>query len=163
MAVDMFLKFEGIEGESMDSTHAKTIDVLAWSWGLSQSGTTHMGMGAGAGKASFQDLSITKYIDRSSPTLMQHVAGGKHIEKAKLIVRKAGGDPLEYYVIDMRDIMITSVATGGSGGEDRLTENVSINFADFKVIYTPQNKDGSGAAAVNFGWGIAENAPKEIA
>ncbi len=53
-----------------DSKYKDEIDVLvAWSWGAAQSGTTHVGSGGGAGKVSVQDLSITKYIDKSSPTL----------------------------------------------------------------------------------------------
>jgi type VI secretion system secreted protein Hcp len=55
MAVDMFLKVDGIEGESQDEKHAKEIDVLSWSWGMSQSGTSHMGGGGGGGKVAVQD------------------------------------------------------------------------------------------------------------
>ena len=132
MAVDMFIKLDGIKGEAQDDKHKGEIDVLAWSWGMSQSGTTHMGSGGGGGKANFQDISVTKWVDKSSPILMQYCATGKHIPKAQLIVRKAGGKPLEYIVMDLTDIMVTSVSTGGSGGEDRLTENVSLNFAEFK-------------------------------
>jgi type VI secretion system secreted protein Hcp len=72
MAVDMFMKFEGdkFKGESRDKTHPAEIDVLAWSWGMSNSGTAHMGGGAGAGKANIQDVSLTKYVDASSAALM---------------------------------------------------------------------------------------------
>ena len=57
MAVDMFIKVGTIEGESVDKTHAGKIDVLAWSWGMSQSGTTHQGGGGGAGKVNGELLS----------------------------------------------------------------------------------------------------------
>jgi len=160
MAVDMFLKIDGIDGESVDDKHAKSIDVLAWSWGASQSGTTHMGGGGGAGKANFQDVSVTKYIDKSSFNLLKHVATGKHIPKANLTVRKAGADPLEYVKLLMEEVMITSVSTGGSGGEDRLTENVTLNFAKFEFEYTPQKPDGSGDAPVKYGFNIAANKAK---
>src|ERR1700704_5685866 len=79
MAVDIFLDIEGIKGESKDSKHKDTIDVLSWSWGMSQSGTAHMGGGAGAGKVSVQDINFTHYLDKSSPTLMLHCCNGKHI------------------------------------------------------------------------------------
>lgn len=157
MAVDMFLKLEGIKGESQDAKHKDEIDVLAWSWGASQSGTTHMGGGGGAGKANFQDLSITKWVDKSSPGLIKHVAKGTHIPTANLVVRKAGDNPLEYIKLDLKDVIVTSVATGGSGGEDRLTENVTLNFGEFKMIYTPQETDGSGGGVVDFGFDIAKN------
>lgn len=158
MAVDMFLKIEGqIQGESQDKTHKGDIDVLAWSWGMSNSGTFHLGGGGGAGKANFQDISVTKYVDAASPVLMLYCANGDHFDKARLVVRKAGKEPLEYIVIDMQSVLITSVSTGGSGGEDRLTENVSLNFAKVKVAYVEQKPDGSGSPAKEFVWDIAGN------
>lgn len=160
MAVDMFLKIEDIKGESQDAKHKKEIDVLAWSWGASQSGTTHMGSGGGAGKANFQDLSVTKYVDSASHKLLQYVATGKHVKEALLTVRKAGDKPLEYIKLTMKDCLISSVSTGGSGGEDRLTENITINFGEFIYEYTPQKPDGSGDSVLPFKFDIAANEVK---
>lgn len=157
MAMDMFIQIGKIKGESRDKAHKDKIDVLAWSWGMSNSGSAHTGGGAGAGKVSVQDLSITKYIDRSSTDLMLAACNGKHFEDALLIVRKAGEKPVEYLKIKLTEVLITSVSTGGSGGEDRLTENVSLNFAKVTVDYTPQKQDGSADSTLNMGWDIAGN------
>lgn len=158
MAVDMFLKIDGIEGESRDAKHAKEIDVLAWSWGMSQSASMHMGSGGGSGKVSVQDLSVTKYVDKSSPNLMLYCSNGSHIKSATLTVRKAGGDPVEYIKVTLEEVIVSSVATGGSGGEDRLTENVSFNFAKVKSEYQPQGADGKPLGGViTYGWNVAEN------
>ena len=127
---------------------------------MSQSGSFHTGGGGGAGKANFQDISVTKYIDKSSPILMLYTANGDHFPSAKLVVRKAGKTPLEYYIIEMKKVMITSVSTGGSGGEDKLTENISLNFAEVCVKYTEQLPNGSEGAKPEFCWDIAENAPQ---
>jgi type VI secretion system secreted protein Hcp len=157
MAVDMFLKLDDIKGESADDKHENEIDVLAWSWGMSQSGTTHMGGGGGAGKVSVQDISITKYLDKSSPNLLLACCNGKHFKEGVLTVRKAGEKPLEYLKVTMKEVLVSSIQGGGSGGEDRLTENLSLNFAEFKVEYTPQKPDGTGDAAVEAGFNIAKN------
>ena len=157
MAVDMFIKIGDIKGESQDDKHKDEIDVLAWSWGASNSGSTHVGGGSGAGKANFQDISFTKYIDKSSPILLQHCATGKHIGEAKLICRKAGGTQMEYIMIHMKDLIVSSVSTGGSGGEDRLTENVTLNFGSFHVKYTEQLKTGGAGAVPEFKYDIAAN------
>jgi len=144
MAVDMFLKLKDVTGEARDKTHKEEIDVLAWSWGMSQSGTMHGGGGGGGGKVSVQDLSVTKYIDKASPVLMKYCSSGEQFGEAILTVRKAGGkEPLEYLVITITDVIVTSISTGGSGGEDRLTENVSLNFAAVKTEYQPQKQDGT--------------------
>ena len=160
MAVDMFLKIEDLKGESADDAHKGEIDVLAWSWGASQSGTMHTGGGAGAGKANFQDVSVTKYVDKSSHALLKAVAVGQHIKSALLTVRKAGEKPLEYIKLTMKNCLISSVSTGGSGGEDRLTENISINFGNFSYEYTPQKEDGRGDAVLPFAFDIKANKPK---
>ena len=157
MAVDMFIKIGDLKGESKDKGHAGEIDVLAWSWGASNSGNAHMGGGQGAGKVNVQDLSFTKYIDKSSPDLMLVCCNGKHIPEAKLVVRKAGETPLDYLTITMNDLIVTSVSTGGSGGEDRLTENVTLNFAKVKVNYVEQTEKGSAGAKPQMGWDIAAN------
>src|SRR5438105_952345 len=157
MAVDMFLKINGVDGESQDDKHKKEIDILAWSWGMSNSGSAHTGGGAGAGKVSVQDLSFTKYIDKSSPDLMLACCNGKHYDKATLTVRKAGENPLEYVILNLEELIVTSVSTGGSGGEDRLTENVTLNFAKVKVEYKDQDAKGAGKATAQMGWDIAEN------
>jgi type VI secretion system secreted protein Hcp len=157
MAVDMFIKIGDVKGEAQDKNHMDEIDVLAWSWGMSQSGTTHMGSGGGAGKVNVQDLSFTKYIDKSSPDLMLACCNGKHYPEAVLIVRKAGENPLEYVKIKMEDLIISSLSTGGSGGEDRLTENVTLNFAKVTVDYKEQTKTGAAGAAPTMSWNIEQN------
>jgi type VI secretion system secreted protein Hcp len=164
MAMDMFMYFDaaaGIKGETKDKVYKTKggIDILAWSWGLSNSGSAHMGAGQGAGKANFQDISFTKYIDLSSTKLMNSCATGTHIKDAKLVIRKAGGSPLEYLLIELSDCLISSYSTGGSGGEDRLTENVTLNFAVVKVDYKTQKEDGTeGTDKGNFAYDIPANA-----
>ncbi len=157
MAMDMFIKIGDLKGEARDKTHKEEIDVLAWSWGMSQSGTTHVGGGGGAGKVNVQDLSFTKFIDKASPDLMLACCNGKHYTEAKLVVRKAGEKPLEYLTITMTDVMVTAVSTGGSGGEDRLTENVTLNFAKVGVDYKEQTEKGTAGATPSMQWNIAEN------
>jgi type VI secretion system secreted protein Hcp len=159
MAVDMFMKIGDIKGESTDKKHPNEIDVLAWSWGISNSGTTHQGGGGGAGKANVQDLSFTKYTDSSSHALLLACSNGQHYPTANLVVRKAGGKgaPIEYIKIAMDEVLVTSVSCGGSGGEDRLTENVTLNFAKVKYEYTPQKPDGSPDTTKEMVYNIAEN------
>ena len=59
----------------------------------------------------------------------------------------------------MKHCIVTSVSTGGSGGEERLTENVSINFGHVKYEYMEQAEDGTGSAGPEFVWNIQANEP----
>lgn len=161
MSVDMFLKLGDVKGESKDSKHKDEIDVLAWSWGMSQSGTTHTGGGGGSGKVHVQDISFTKYVDSASSVLIMSACKGTHHKEATLVVRKAGDKPLDYIIIKMKEVIVTSVSTGGSGGEDRLTENVTLNFAEFEYAYQAQKTDGSAdGGKKEFKFSMLENKVK---
>jgi len=156
MAVDMFLKLDGIKGESQDHKHAGEIHIESWSWGMSQTGAHGTGGGGGAGKVSVHDISITKFVDKASPALMLHCCNGKHIPNGLVTVRKAGDKPLEYLKMKLQDIIISGVQNAGHGG-DQLTENVTLNFAKFHVEYTEQKADGSGSPGGEMGWDVKAN------
>lgn len=161
MAVDMFLNLgDKIKGETQDKAQKEKgdIDILSWSWGMSQSGTLHEGGGGGAGRVNIQDISVTKWIDVASPKIMLACCNGTHIAKAVLLVRKAGEKQQKNIEITMEPVLITSVQTGGSGGEDRLTENVTLNFGKVKFEFFKQDKAGATASAGELSWDIAGRA-----
>ena len=151
MSLDMFLDLGPIKGESQDKVHAGKIDILAWSWAVSNAGPPRSGGGGGSGKATFQDIAITKFIDLSSTELLRSVSLGTHFPEAKIIVRRAGGNAkLEYYSITMKDVMVTSCQTSGSESGDQLTESVTLAFASFEVRYQAQNAKGRPAGESTF-------------
>src|SRR5258708_9343181 len=104
MANNVHIKIDGIEGESADAKHIKTIDVLAWSWGMSQSGTFHTGSGGGQGRASVQDLSFTNHVDSASTKLQHACVVGYHIKNAALTITKASGkEPLALLILSLQE------------------------------------------------------------
>jgi type VI secretion system secreted protein Hcp len=154
----MFMKLDGAPGESKDKAHANEIDVLSWSWGMTQSGSRHMGGGGGSGKVNVNDLTLIKYVDSATPNLMLFCCNGKHVSSALLTIRKSGGDSqLEYMKIKMSDCLVTAVNGGAHTGDDRQTESVSLNFSKVEVDYTPQKPDGTADSVKHMGWSIAEN------
>ena len=157
MAVDMFLKLDGIKGESKDAKHKETIEIESFSWGLSQTGSHSGGGGGGTGKVSVHDISVTKYVDKASCDLMFACANGKHIKEGTITVRKAGEKPLEYMKIKLTDILISGVQHAGHGGSERMTENVTLNMAKFQVEYQEQQPDGTGKAGGQMGWDLKKN------
>ena len=155
MAVDTFLKLGDIKGESKDSKHAGEIDVLSWSFGVSQTGTMGVGGGGGAGKANFSDINIMHALDKASPVLMTKCATGEHIKEATLVSRKAGKGQQEYLIIKMNDILVTSVQPSGSS--EHPMESVSLNFSKIVIEYKPQKEDGSLDAGVFFKYDVKAN------
>ena len=157
MAIDAFLKLGDIKGESKDHKYKDWIDVMAWSWGASQSGAFHAGGGGGAGKVNVSDLAVTCRFEKSIPDCLMHVANGKHIPKCTLVLRKAGEKPLEYLKITMQKVMCTSVQTGASSGDEFLVTQLSFNCAEIGLHYIEQKEDGSEGAKPDFGWNILSN------
>lgn len=145
-AVDMFLKLDGIKGESQDKTHKDEVDVLAWSWGASKGSA---GQRANPNQVCGQQLSVTKWVDLATPGLTNNLVLGSTIPSATLTVRKAGDSPLEYIVIKLNGVLVSSISTGGSGGEDRLTEGVSFAFSGGTITYTPDVDGKPGKSATS--------------
>ena len=154
----VFLKLDGIEGESTDARHAKEIDVAAWSLGVTNSGSTHSGGGGGAGRATFTDLAVTKLLDKASPALMLAVATGRHLRSGRLTVTSgAGPRPLEYLVVDLEDVRVTSCLLADAADPERPSENVALAYGKIHVAYTQQSPTGGPGTVSQFTWDLVRN------
>jgi len=157
MAADYFLEIDGIKGEATDATHKEKIQLQSFSWGCSNAGSFSANSGGGAGKAVFQDFSFSMTMNKASPELFQSCATGKHIAKAQLICRKAGGKQEEYLKAHFTDILISSYQTGASaGGDDLPMDSISFNFAIVKFEYAAQKKEGGLDTPVIRGYDIKQ-------
>ena len=157
-AVDYFLKIDGIDGESTDAKHTKEIDVISYSWGESQTGTSAQGGGMGAGKVQMQDFHFTMRINTASPKLMLNCANGSHIKTAVLTCRKAGKDQQEFLKVSFADLLVSSYQTGGSGSSDIVpVDQISLNYSTIKFEYKAQKADGTLDGAITAGWDLKKN------
>jgi len=154
---DYFLKIDGIEGESLDDKHKDEIELLSYHFGGTNHGAGHSGTGSGSGKAMVHDMHVSKLADKSSPMLFQSCLNGKHFPKAVLTSRKAGENPLDYLVITMTNVFISSVQHAGKPQGDIGIEDVTLNFSKVEYKYTQQNKDGTAGAAITKTHDIAAN------
>ncbi|CAD6553820.1 Hcp family type VI secretion system effector [Paraburkholderia metrosideri] len=157
MAQDIFIKINGIDGESQDSAHKNEIEVTSWGWQILQQSNMHAGSGGGAGKATVEDLAFEHLVDRASPNLMKYCLTGKHIDQAVLTVRKAGGNPLEYLKLTMNDVLVTLVNPSGSNSDNGIREHVRLSFSKIKQEYVVQNAQGGSGGAVTAGYDIKLN------
>lgn len=155
MAVDVFLKINGVPGESADHKHKGEIDVLSYSWGVSQTGTMAYGGGGGAGKANFHDFSFMMRMNKATPKLMQCCANGKHIPDAVLTCRKAGDKQQEYMTYKFYDLLIASYQTSASSEEP--TESISFNFSKMEMEYKEQDAKGGLGGSTNFKYDVKAN------
>lgn len=161
MSLDMFLKLDKIEGDSLDSAHSKQIEITEYGFGMHQQVDLST-KGGGGSKASFNGISINKYLDKSTPLMMQALAKGTLIATAQITIRKAGGDkPLDYYKISLTGVFLEGYRTMPQTADSRPMENWSLAFKSFKVVYQPQDDSGGkDGGEVDFGWDIV--AGKEL-
>ena len=156
MASDIFAKLGDIKGESLDDKHKDEIEVLSWSWGVTNAAPASTGTGAGASKPKFQDFSFTHKIDKASPVLMQACATGVHLKEATITHRKAGKGQQEFLIIKMNDVIVTAL-TDGDSSDGGSSETVSLAFAKVDVEYKPQKADGSLDAGLHFKYDLKAN------
>lgn len=150
-----FMKIGDIKGESTDAKHKDEITVESWSSGASNPGAPAIGGGGGAGKVSFTDLTFVHRFDRATPLLWKACATGQHIRDATLASTKAGQGPVEFLIIKMSDVLITSLAVSdSSGARVSRMEQVSMKFGKVDMEYRPQKPDGSLDAGIPFKYDI---------
>ncbi|HKW60202.1 MAG TPA: type VI secretion system tube protein Hcp [Candidatus Dormibacteraeota bacterium] len=156
-AVDIFIKFDGILGESLDHKHKDEIVLESFSWGESNTGAHAATGGAGAGKVSMQDFHFTARVSKASPKLMMACATGQHIKTGVVTLRKTQSEnQFEFLFIKFDTVVITSVQDAGDTNNVPL-EQVSFAFAKINVEYKEQKADGSLGATVDFAWNLAAN------
>jgi type VI secretion system secreted protein Hcp len=155
MAANIFLKLDGIDGESTDDKHPGWIEVLSYSWGVSNTASLGGRAGAGAGRAEASDFSFMHGFDKASPALFQKCVMGEHVETGELHVVHAGDKPEAFLIIKFGDILISSVQD--SGADDRPTESVSFDFASIHISYREQDETGKLGEPIEAGWNFAAN------
>ncbi|MGH3092060.1 MAG: Hcp family type VI secretion system effector [Gaiellaceae bacterium] len=156
MAVDYFLKIDGIDGESADSKHKGEIELASFSWGVAQSGQPARGGGRGAGKVQFQDFHFVARTTKASPKLFLACASGQHVKSALLTCRRAGRNRLEFFKYKLSEVLVSSFVSGGSTPEEPL-DQVSLNFAKVEMEYASQGKAGKAGGSVKAAWDLKAN------
>lgn len=160
MAVDIHIKIDTIPGMSAVKGFEDHIQVMSFSWGMSQTTNFAVSQGGTAGKVNIQSLSFSHMVDKATPKLMAACCTGQHLAKAELVCTKAGGDsPVPFLKITLTDILVSSVAPAGNNSDDTVIEQVSLAFAEYKVEYQEQdNKGAKKGGPVISGFSIQKNA-----
>ncbi len=150
MAVDYFLKLDGIDGESADEKHKSEIQIMSWSWGASQVSSVSGTGGSGAGKADLSDFSIMTFFDKSTPKLFKSICAGTHIKTGTMSAIKSGADGKPYLKVDFKELFVSSLQISGSS--EIPTVSLSFSYNEIKIDYSTQNEQGNvtSTGAVTF-------------
>lgn len=157
MAADNFIKIDGIKGESTDDKHKDWIEILSYTFGVSQqksAADASATASATSHRADFQKLTIIKHMDIASTPIFKACVKGTTIKEVILELCRAGGDKQKYMEYKLTDAIITNVDTNGA------TETVKFNFGKIVQTYTKIGRDGKPAGQQPAGWDLTAN--KEI-
>ncbi len=155
MALNIFLKIPGVEGESTDKAHPGEIVVTSYSWGAT--GATVQASGAGAGKVVFQAMQITKPVDAASPPLFLLFAQATRVKECILTVRRPGAHPLNFFTVSMKNVAITSIEESASASADQAQETLVLSFTAVMFNYLPQKPDGTTGSPTSSGFDLTTN------
>jgi type VI secretion system secreted protein Hcp len=157
--VAYFLKISEIPGESQDKAHEDEIEIASWSWGLSKPGGAGSGGGGAARKPTFQDISLQKQVDKSSPNLAKACVGGEHFREAVLAAQRGSGPnfSLDLIVIKLSDVTITEFQEGVEVLGSLPSDSFAIRFAKIDYSYMLQKADGTADKPVRWTWDIKAN------
>jgi type VI secretion system secreted protein Hcp len=159
MAVDMFLKIDGIDGESTDDKHKKWIEIDDFNHSVSQPVTAASKAGGRVGgRADFADLVVTKTIDLSTPSLYLHCSNGKHIPKVELEFCLATDKKHTFMKYTLEDVIVSSVSPSGSITNDvKPGEQVTFAYGKITWEYTPIDHAGRPGASQRKAWDLEAN------
>lgn len=156
---DIFLKLDGINGESTDARHAREIEILSYTQTFSGPfAHSTPNTGAAAGKTVCGPVIVMKYVDVSSPDLILNAANGRHIPRAVFTFRRPGKDLAEYYKVTLEDVIILEVEQSDSKlnfpnpAPPRAIEKVSLIGRRFLFEYTATTATGASGARPKSGW-----------
>lgn len=109
--------------------------------------------GAGGGKASFHEFTITKNIDSASPAFFKACCSGAHYKSVVIEMRKAGGDgtakPYLKYTFSV--VFVTKINWGGSG-DDLPTETITFQYGVIGIQYQQEDKGSDKSSGLASKW-----------
>lgn len=152
----IFLKIEAplIEGEVTVKGYEKQIEILDFSQEVANSGTVLGGGGGGAGKAVPSVISVTKQLDKTSPTLMLKCNNGAMLGKATFTFTiNDGTGEKSYYRIVAENVLVKKIAHSASG--ERPMETLELEFTKIRWTYYPT--PGSTLSPIESFWDYATN------
>ncbi len=153
----MFVKYDGVDGESPDKAHKGWSDILSFSQ-AHEAGESGAGSALRLATCVFEDLVVVKEIDKSSPKLAEAVCKGKVFPKVEIhAARPAGGVDQVYLRYELTNVRISRYHLSGSSLSDALpTEEISLSFEEIKMTYTEYDDAGRLKGNVEYSWKITE-------
>ena len=140
---NLFLKLEGVTGESQESGHKGEIEVSSYEETVFNPAIGVTGLGGGLGRTEVYDFKLACKLERAIPALIARAVDHKVSLEAKLSATKVGGSgkSYDYLQITMKNVRVSKVVLGGSMNAEALV-SVWLNFERIMIEYWVENAQG---------------------
>ena len=169
--LDVFVKLDGIDGESTVRGHENETIVLSYEQSIDLPAPPLTGGGAATGKPTFSGVRFRKPVDKGSIPLLLASAAASHIRDARFTFRRPGTG-LDFYKVILGEVLVTHVVqragvgvqypldfntlTSGADSAGFLDE-VTLSYTKIQWEYQPISPTGAPAAVVKGGWDLKLN------
>ena len=146
----IFMKVDGITGDSANDKYTGDFDVQAVSSGVS--------LPDGAVKAQFADLSVLIHLSRGTPNLLVAAAQGTHIATVEIDFAN-GSNTMTFYKIVLSDVLISGIKETGAIDTTNAvpTDLVTFRYSKIEWTYTTITPAGAAGGTTSGGWDLTKN------
>ena len=158
-SIKVFVKIDGIPGESLDKSHEEWIDAIGFTAGVEQPTSSVPAGGGTTERADFMKVVIVKPFDKATPKLYLSCARGDHISEIVIEFVKAGGDhEAPFFKITLTNVLVSSVKPVISPSLGYLTEQVSFVYGRIQWTYKEMDPEtGEFKGDVIAQWNLETN------
>ena len=152
--IDIYLKLDGISGDSTADRHSGEIVVLSYHTDIEASFASNSGGGGGAGKAEFSGIQFRKRLDKASVALLLACASGRHIASGRFTFARASQDALAFYTVTLEDVFVSHISQAIGSDSTPTEEEVTLQCRRIHLAFSSQNPDGTQAPPITGGWDV---------
>lgn len=153
----VLMEVTGVPGQTQLQGYAGQMELYSFSHAVSQTATANVSNNDRvSGRPNHQDFTVTKDVDKATPSLLQGCNAATIYPVVKITVaRNDGGNIIELFTYKLEDCVITNISVSGGGGKPM--EVISFNYARIEWTYYAQKEEGGAGGNAVARWDVSQN------
>jgi len=160
-SMSIFMKYDGITGESSDINHKGWMDVENIQWGVHRNITSGSSTqnDRESSNTEISDLMVTRHMDSATPMIFIESCCGKGKDVLINLSKTGAGSGSDIFMeYTLKNALVTNYQVSANSQDNtRPTETMTISFVDIEVKYTPYDEDGNAGASTAVGFDTSSN------
>ncbi len=160
--MSIFMKREGIIGESSDKNHQDYMDVKTIRWGVSRSITSNSSTQGDreSSNATISDLFVTRRMDKATPKIFIESCCGTGKDVEIHFTKTGSGDGSDIFMVYiLKNALISNYKVTAKNKSQGLRplEEIKISFSALEVKYIQYDEDNNAMAPIAVGFDTTTN------